>query len=44
MPKPPVRGRAPRKKKNPLDAAKITYIDYKDVALLPYNSDKSRRS
>jgi small subunit ribosomal protein S18 len=32
MPKPPVR--KPKKKQNPLLAAKIDYIDYKDVKLL----------
>jgi small subunit ribosomal protein S18 len=32
MPKPPIR--KPKKKQNPLVAAKIGYIDYKDTALL----------
>ena len=32
MPKPPVR--KPKKKQNPLLAAKIDYIDYKDTTLL----------
>ena len=32
MAKPPVR--KPKKKSNPLKAAKITYIDYKDTTLL----------
>jgi small subunit ribosomal protein S18 len=43
MPKPPARGRTPRKKRNPLDAAKIDYIDYKDVALLrKFVSDRGK--
>lgn len=44
MPKPPPpRGRGPRKKRNPLDAAKIEYIDYKDVALLrKFVSDRGK--
>lgn len=44
MPKPPPgRARAPRRKKNPLDAAKIVYVDYKDVALLrKFVSDRGK--
>ena len=41
MPKPPVR--KPKKKANPLAAAKITYIDYKDTALLrKFISDRGK--
>jgi small subunit ribosomal protein S18 len=41
MAKPPVR--KPKKKSNPLKAAKITYIDYKDTALLrKFVSDRGK--
>jgi small subunit ribosomal protein S18 len=41
MPKPPVR--KPKKKQNPLTAAKIDYIDYKDTALLrKFISDRGK--
>lgn len=41
MPKPEVR--KPRKKQNPLKAAKITYVDYKDTALLrKFISDRGK--
>ncbi len=41
MPKPEVR--KPRKKQNPLNAAKITYVDYKDTALLrKFISDRGK--
>ena len=41
MPKPPVR--KPKKKANPLSAAKITYIDYKDTTLLrKFISDRGK--
>ncbi|MFP5345884.1 MAG: 30S ribosomal protein S18 [Actinomycetes bacterium] len=41
MAKPPVR--KPKKKQNPLSAAKITYIDYKDTALLrKFVSDRGK--
>ena len=41
MPKPPIR--KPKKKSNPLAAAKITYIDYKDTALLrKFISDRGK--
>ena len=41
MPKPPPR--KPKKKQNPLSAAKITYIDYKDTALLrKFISDRGK--
>jgi len=41
MPKPPVR--KPKKKANPLKQAKITYIDYKDTALLrKFISDRGK--
>ena len=41
MPKPPVR--KPKKKSNPLSAAKITYIDYKDTTLLrKFISDRGK--
>ena len=41
MPKPPVR--KPKKKANPLVAAKIGYIDYKDTALLrKFISDRGK--
>jgi small subunit ribosomal protein S18 len=41
MPKPPVR--KPKKKANPLVAAKIDYIDYKDTALLrKFISDRGK--
>ena len=41
MPKPPVR--KPKKKQNPLTAAKIEYIDYKDTALLrKFISDRGK--
>ena len=41
MPKPPVR--KPKKKQNPLSAAKIDYIDYKDTALLrKFISDRGK--
>ncbi len=41
MPKPPVR--KPKKKQNPLAAAKIGYIDYKDTALLrKFISDRGK--
>jgi small subunit ribosomal protein S18 len=41
MAKPPVR--KPKKKQNPLKAAKITYIDYKDTALLrKFISDRGK--
>ena len=41
MPKPPIR--KPQKKQNPLLAAKIDYIDYKDTALLrKFISDRGK--
>ena len=41
MAKPPVR--KPKKKSNPLKAAKITYIDYKDTTLLrKFISDRGK--
>ena len=41
MPKPPLR--KPKKKQNPLTAAKIDYIDYKDTALLrKFISDRGK--
>ena len=41
MPKPPIR--KPKKKANPLTAAKIDYIDYKDTALLrKFISDRGK--
>ncbi len=41
MAKPPLR--KPKKKQNPLKAAKITYIDYKDTALLrKFVSDRGK--
>lgn len=41
MPKPPIR--KPKKKQNPLTAAKIGYIDYKDTALLrKFISDRGK--
>jgi len=41
LPKPEVR--KPRKKQNPLSAAKITYVDYKDTALLrKFISDRGK--
>jgi small subunit ribosomal protein S18 len=41
LPKPEVR--RPRKKQNPLNAAKITYVDYKDTALLrKFISDRGK--
>jgi small subunit ribosomal protein S18 len=41
MAKPPVR--KPKKKQNPLKAAKITYIDYKDTGLLrKFISDRGK--
>ena len=41
MPKPPIR--KPKKKSNPLKAAKIDYIDYKDTALLrKFISDRGK--
>ena len=41
MPKPPIR--KPKKKTNPLIAAKIDYIDYKDTALLrKFISDRGK--
>ena len=41
MAKPPVR--KPKKKQNPLTAAKIEYIDYKDTALLrKFISDRGK--
>ena len=41
MAKPPIR--KPKKKQNPLKAAKITYIDYKDTALLrKFISDRGK--
>ena len=41
MPKPEIR--KPRKKQNPLHAAKITYVDYKDTALLrKFISDRGK--
>ena len=41
MAKPPVR--KPKKKQNPLKAAKIVYIDYKDTALLrKFVSDRGK--
>ena len=41
MPKPPIR--KPKKKSNPLAAAKITYIDYKDTNLLrKFISDRGK--
>ena len=41
MPKPPIR--KPKKKANPLKAAKISYIDYKDTALLrKFISDRGK--
>ena len=41
MPKPPIR--KPKKKQNPLTAAKVTDIDYKDTALLrKFISDRGK--
>jgi small subunit ribosomal protein S18 len=41
MPKPPPR--KPKKKSNPLAAAKISYVDYKDTALLrKFISDRGK--
>ena len=41
MPKPPIR--KPKKKSNPLTAAKIEYIDYKDTNLLrKFISDRGK--
>jgi small subunit ribosomal protein S18 len=41
MAKPPLR--KPKKKQNPLKAAKVDYIDYKDVALLrKFISDRGK--
>ncbi|HEY3630969.1 MAG TPA: 30S ribosomal protein S18 [Jatrophihabitantaceae bacterium] len=41
MPKPPIR--KPKKKQNPLTAAKISYIDYKDTTLLrKFISDRGK--
>ena len=41
MPKPPIR--KPKKKSNPLAAAKIEYIDYKDTNLLrKFISDRGK--
>ncbi len=41
MPKPPIR--KPKKKQNPLVAAKIDYIDYKDTTLLrKFISDRGK--
>jgi small subunit ribosomal protein S18 len=41
MPKPPIR--KPKKKANPLSAAKVGYIDYKDTALLrKFISDRGK--
>jgi small subunit ribosomal protein S18 len=41
MPKPPIR--KPKKKQNPLTAAKIDYIDYKDTNLLrKFISDRGK--
>jgi small subunit ribosomal protein S18 len=41
MAKPPIR--KPKKKQNPLTAAKIDYIDYKDTALLrKFISDRGK--
>jgi small subunit ribosomal protein S18 len=41
MAKPPIR--KPKKKANPLKAAKVTYIDYKDTALLrKFISDRGK--
>ncbi|HEU0042779.1 MAG TPA: 30S ribosomal protein S18 [Jiangellaceae bacterium] len=41
MAKPPVR--KPKKKQNPLKAAKIDYVDYKDTALLrKFISDRGK--
>ena len=41
MPKPPIR--KPKKKQNPLVAAKISYIDYKDTNLLrKFISDRGK--
>ncbi len=41
MAKPPIR--KPKKKANPLKAAKITYVDYKDTALLrKFISDRGK--
>ena len=41
MAKPPIR--KPKKKQNPLTAAKIEYIDYKDTALLrKFISDRGK--
>jgi small subunit ribosomal protein S18 len=41
MPKPPIR--KPKKKQNPLTAAKIEYIDYKDTTLLrKFISDRGK--
>ena len=41
MAKPPIR--KPKKKSNPLKAAKITYVDYKDTALLrKFISDRGK--
>ena len=41
MPKPPIR--KPKKKQNPLTAAKIDYIDYKDTTLLrKFISDRGK--
>jgi len=39
----PVEGRKPKKKQNPLKAAKITVVDYKDTALLrKFISDRGK--
>ncbi|HEX2307214.1 MAG TPA: 30S ribosomal protein S18 [Jatrophihabitantaceae bacterium] len=41
MPKPPIR--KPKKKANPLSAAKVDYIDYKDTAMLrKFISDRGK--
>jgi small subunit ribosomal protein S18 len=41
MPKPPIR--KPKKRANPLSAAKVDYIDYKDTALLrKFISDRGK--
>jgi small subunit ribosomal protein S18 len=41
VPKPPIR--KPKKKQNPLTAAKIEYIDYKDTTLLrKFISDRGK--
>jgi len=41
MAKPPIR--KPKKKQNPLKTAKVTYIDYKDTALLrKFISDRGK--